>query len=371
MSKNGIFAIIVVAVLIIIGVVVVMQKQNSPMANGQGRVVFGITDAATSTSNVASVMVTIDKIEVQNSDSAWVTVSTTPQQFDLLQLKADGITALLADTNIAAGTYNQIQLTISKVVVTTTAGVSSDAKLPSGVLRFAGMIMVQADKTSTAVLDFSMDHSLHLTGNGLYIFTPVIQVETKHSAEVTTTPVTLPAQANSHAQAATATKVEVNNGEQDTTESFGMDTTGEMKTNFEVDDNAKLNVVNGEVEVEGNTGASASTSVNVTLAAQNGSGVSGTAALTEVDGRVQVMVRTSGSLLGAIEPAHIYAGTCASKGAVKYSLNSVVAGNSTTVLSASMAQLKAQGSMAIAVQKSVAESGTFVACGNISFSASE
>lgn len=363
MSKNAVFVAVVVVVLAIVGAFLLTRNQSMPAAHAQGHVVFGVTDAATSVNNVTSVVVTINKIEVQSSDSSWVTVSSTPQQFDLMSLKASGVTALLASTDIMAGTYNQIQLTVSKVAVTTSAGVTSDAKLPSGVLRFAGVIVVAADKTSTAVLDFSLDHSLHVTGNGTFIFTPVIQVETKHDSEVTTAPVTLPVQANSHAKAEAVTKVEVHDGEQDTTESFGMDTTGEMKANFEIDDNAKLNVVNGEVEEEGS--ASASATVKAELEALNNSGISGTAVLTEVDGRVQVVIHTTGSLLGVVEPAHVFAGSCENRGAVKYSLSSVVAGNSTTVLAVSMAQLKAQGALSIAIEKSSVESGTFVACGDI------
>lgn len=45
---------------------------------------------------------------------------------------------------------------------------------------------VKPNSTATARLDFDLNHSLHVTGNGKYILAPVIQIETKDDAEVET-----------------------------------------------------------------------------------------------------------------------------------------------------------------------------------------
>lgn len=61
------------------------------------------------------------------------------------------------------------------------------------------------------------------------------------------------------------------------------------------------------------------------------------------------------------QPANIHSGACPNVGAVKYPLNNVVNGNSTTVISATLASLKT-GGYAVNVQKSATEPNVFVAC---------
>jgi hypothetical protein len=148
-----------------------------------GRVVFAITDAAADMGTVTNVSVTIDSIKVRNNEDAWVTATSDQQTFDLLELKAQGTTALLADVQLPNGTYTEIRLEISKVVVTDENG-SHDAKLPSGELKLKGTLVVEGNSTSSAVFDFIADESLHTTGSGQYVMAPVIQIETRQDANV-------------------------------------------------------------------------------------------------------------------------------------------------------------------------------------------
>jgi hypothetical protein len=149
-----------------------------------GRVVFTIADKAANLGDVTSVVMTIDSVMVQSPTSGWVTVASTQKSFDLLKLNADGNQALLADANLTNGSYNQVRLQISKVVVTDAAG-THEAKLPSGDLRIVGGFDVSANSTSSANLDFILDKSLHITGNGQYILAPVVHLQTKEGANVT------------------------------------------------------------------------------------------------------------------------------------------------------------------------------------------
>jgi hypothetical protein len=107
--------------------------------------------------------------------------------------------------------------------------------------------------------------------------------------------------------------------------------------------------------------------VTVNLGTQNKSGESGTATLQEVNGKVIVSVSVDGEPTNATQPAHIHVGSCPNPGAVKYPLTSVASGLSSTVLNVTMDELKGMGPLAINVHKSVAQSGVYVACGNISF----
>ena len=105
--------------------------------------------------------------------------------------------------------------------------------------------------------------------------------------------------------------------------------------------------------------------VTVTLAAQNNSGESGQAILTEVDGQVAVTMNLTGAPPGISQPSHIHYGTCATLGEPVYALSPVTDGGSETTLTAAFQALKTGLPLAINVHKSIAESSVYVACGDI------
>lgn len=112
------------------------------------------------------------------------------------------------------------------------------------------------------------------------------------------------------------------------------------------------------------------TPITLNLTAQNDSGLTGAVKLTEVDGKTNVDLQTSGGLLtmtSPTEPAHIHSGTCANIGGVKYALSNVIAGSSVTVVDSSLAELKAEFPLAINIHKSVKEIGTYIACVDLTF----
>ena len=150
-----------------------------------GRATFVLTDAAADMGSVTKVKVTIDSVQAHHA-TGWVSASTTPQTYDLLALKASGNSVLIADTQLRAGTYDQVRLHITKVIITDENG-DHVAKLPSDDLKLVGKLQIVANQTSTITFDFIADESLHMTGNGLYIFAPVIKLETRTNAEVDTT----------------------------------------------------------------------------------------------------------------------------------------------------------------------------------------
>ncbi len=156
---------------------------QSQYQSGNGRLVLGIKDAAEGMGSVSSVMVTVDSVQAHSASQGWVTLSSTPKTYDLMKLKADGSTALLADMQVRNDTYGQIRLQISRVAVTDSNG-THDAKLPSGELKIVGDIGVKANSTTIATFDFIASESLHATGNGQYIMRPVIHVETNEDGQV-------------------------------------------------------------------------------------------------------------------------------------------------------------------------------------------
>jgi LPXTG-motif cell wall-anchored protein len=110
---------------------------------------------------------------------------------------------------------------------------------------------------------------------------------------------------------------------------------------------------------------SAATTLTVPLATLNGSGVSGTATLTDMGTQTQVVINVTGEATSASEPDHIHTGQCgATLGGVKFPLKNVEGGTSTTVVNVALSALQ-NGSYAINLHESAANIGNYVACGNI------
>jgi len=354
---------IIVAVLVIValgaGAMYLFNRQMSSQSYNpetQGKVVFGVTDVAEDMSGVSSVFVTVNKVEIHSATEGWVTASNETKQYDLLVLKQSGAVSLLANANVNVGTYDQMRLMISKVTVVKN-GVSQDAKLPSGELKIISDIVVNADKTLTVVFDFMADKSLHVTGNGKFIFAPVVKVKK---------------QSNANVELKSNGEINIMGGNQENDENIGMDEKGEVKNDFElkgdldIDENDDIKI---KVNIEGNIETDNELVFN--FSAQNNSGVSGTAILEEDDdGNIEVALKLKNSILGILspaQPAHIHFGSCSNIGGVKYPLNSVVNGKSETVLNVSLTDLKTQLPLAINVHKSAAESNIYIACTDLNF----
>ena len=107
--------------------------------------------------------------------------------------------------------------------------------------------------------------------------------------------------------------------------------------------------------------------LTVPLAAQGNSGVAGTAVLTDMgNGQTQVVIRVSTGG-NAVMPDHIHNGTCANLGDVKYPLNNVQNGTSTSTVAVSIADLlNGPGKpFAVNLHKSPQEASVYVSCGNV------
>jgi hypothetical protein len=111
-------------------------------------------------------------------------------------------------------------------------------------------------------------------------------------------------------------------------------------------------------------GAATST-LTVTLNAQNSSGEAGTAVLTQTADGVQVVVTLKGAPAAA-QPAHIHVGPCAKlTPAPTWPLTSLINGTSTTVVKGITIDQLLKTPYAINVHKSTSDLGTYVACGDI------
>ena len=111
-------------------------------------------------------------------------------------------------------------------------------------------------------------------------------------------------------------------------------------------------------------GAMAPGTVAVKLGAQNGSGETGTALLSQAGNDVKVVVTMTGATVA--QPIHVHDGTCAKLDPKpKYPLTTVMDGKSTTTLKGMKLADLETGAYAINVHKSTTDVPTYVACGDI------
>lgn len=118
------------------------------------------------------------------------------------------------------------------------------------------------------------------------------------------------------------------------------------------------------VKDDGSMGTDGTMTVTLAEVAASATKQTGTATLTEKNGKVEVVVNVSPAE-SASQPAHIHVGTCPGVGAVAYALTDIVAGKSTTLLNVSLAELKAKKPLAINIHKSADEVKQYTACGNL------
>ena len=202
-------------------------------SSGNGKAVFGVSDAAADMGAVTEVKVTIDSVKVHQKGGAWVTVASDAKTFNLLELEANGATEVVGQADLKAGSYDQMEINITKVVVVDANG-EAEAELPNSTMQFATVMEVTAGATATADLDFQTDQSLHVSAEGKYVLAPVIAVETRASAT---------------AQVAADGVVTITGGRVTSDTQVGMDVQGNVGAGLMISPSAVLSVT-GDVIVQ-------------------------------------------------------------------------------------------------------------------------
>ena len=165
---------------------------------GTGTLAVSLTDSACST--YKAIYVTIDEVQVNKNDgssngnSGWQTVATPMKTYNLYSL-VNGVTEVLGEEDLAAGTYHQIRLIIGKQAESEN-NINGDPhpaanyvlfndetyeslKIPSGFqtgVKLVHNFEVAADSYVELVLDFEACKSVVETGGGKYILKPIIKV---------------------------------------------------------------------------------------------------------------------------------------------------------------------------------------------------
>lgn len=156
---------------------------------GSARVRLLLTDAPFPFDLVSEANVVITDVMLKGSGADSVLLSDGDQSFNLLDLQ-NGITAPLADLEVAAGTYSQLRIRVSdsaKVILNDAS--EFDLKIPSGsqsgIKVLLGNIELQDGDLAQITVDFDVEDSFVVQGNpntpaGIkgFIFKPVIKAKT-------------------------------------------------------------------------------------------------------------------------------------------------------------------------------------------------
>ena len=184
--------------LLLFAVTAGCDSAGSSEFEGEGSLELLLTDAPFPYEHVDEANVTISRVEIvrgavedttasgaPEDESAVVTLVDSTQQYNLLELQ-DGVTALLAEAELEAGTYEQLRLIVDDASVLLNDGRTFDLKVPSGAQTGIKVLLpgfdVQAGENEELTLDFKLEDSFIVQGNpntaaGIngFIFKPVIK----------------------------------------------------------------------------------------------------------------------------------------------------------------------------------------------------
>jgi hypothetical protein len=144
-------------------------------------------------SDARAVLVTFSEVTAHRSDSDWTTVpfagGATSRTCDLKKL--ENSEDVLGTGPLPAGAYTQVRLVVQSAriyfdnpsagtpcasTIAAPAGMAADLRIPSGEVKLNRGFTLTAESSTTMLVDFDGDRSIHQTGNGTYMMSPVIGI---------------------------------------------------------------------------------------------------------------------------------------------------------------------------------------------------
>lgn len=177
--KNNLIRIGVLFVVLTASLFIYACSEQSSPSDGQGQIVMRIVD---SPADFEHVNIAVARVEVHkagsDSTSGWVVINNNAATYDLLTLR-NGTSAILGTNTLASGHYTQIRLILgsgSNVVVNGNSyNINVGGGMQSGI-KLNHEFDITDGNVYELTLDFNVDHSIHMTGNGQYMLNPVIRI---------------------------------------------------------------------------------------------------------------------------------------------------------------------------------------------------
>lgn len=166
------------------------DSPSSPSLTGAN---FNLRMRDTPFTDAKAVLVTFSSVRAHRSDSDWTVVpfinAATTRTCDLKKLETSE--DVLGSAGLPAGHYTQVRLVVQSATlffdnastgsacaanIAPPAGASAAVEIPSGEVKLNREFDITSSSSTTMLLDFEGNQSIHLTGNGRYMMSPVITV---------------------------------------------------------------------------------------------------------------------------------------------------------------------------------------------------
>lgn len=168
--------------LVFIAIIGCSDNTTNPSLQQNGSLKLYLVD---SPSSLDSVIISVKRVEVHkagnDSTSGWHVINNTTRSFNLLDLR-NGASAVLGDTVLSPGQYTQIRLILNNNNYVKENDSKHNLKIPSGIqtgIKLNHEFTIEPGNLYELILDFNVDKSINITGNGNYMMKPVIRVMPK------------------------------------------------------------------------------------------------------------------------------------------------------------------------------------------------
>ena len=173
-----------------VGAAACSDSPSSPSLTGGN---FNLRMRDTPFTDAKAVLVTFSSVRAHRSDSDWTVVpfvnSATTRTCDLKKLETSE--DVIGSAGLPDGHYTQVRLVVQSATlyldnpstgpacattITPPAGASAPVEIPSGEVKLNRGFDITSSSAMTMLLDFDGNQSIHVTGNGRYMMTPVITI---------------------------------------------------------------------------------------------------------------------------------------------------------------------------------------------------
>ena len=182
--------VLAAAAALAMGVAACSDSPSSPSLSGGN---FSLRMRDTPFTDAKAVLVTFSSVRAHRSDSDWTVVpfvnAATTRTCDLKKLETSE--DVLGTASLPAGHYTQVRLVVQSATlffdnasagsacatsIAPPAGATAALEIPSGEVKLNRGFDITTSSSMTMLLDFDGNQSIHLTGNGRYMMSPVVTI---------------------------------------------------------------------------------------------------------------------------------------------------------------------------------------------------
>ena len=182
--------VLALATALAVGAAACSDSPSSPSLSGGN---FNLRIRDTPFSDAKAVLVTFSSVRAHRSDSDWTVVpfigAATTRTCDLKKLETSE--DVIGSAGLPTGHYTQVRLVVQSATlffdnastgsacattITPPAGASAPVEIPSGEVKLNREFDLTSSSSMTMLIDFDGNQSIHLTGNGRYMMSPVVTI---------------------------------------------------------------------------------------------------------------------------------------------------------------------------------------------------